>query len=230
MEEQATMSGAQDITDGVQDEPKGGDEVDKPKLISNEDHQRALSDMHKYKKGMKDLQDQIDIQNKKSKGAEEEALRKNNSYKTLYENKVKDFDDLSGKHKRFQEGFLDNEKFNAVRQEAIKAGMHDGALEDIERFNLDGVIVEQTDQGRVLVSGQSEWIAELKKMKPFLFKQADSPVFNGGGGASLPIRDTEITASDVVYLERKWKKTRTAEDRTKYELADKKFKENRKRV
>ena len=219
-------------TDGGANNDQVSDPVDdtsgsqEPKVISEADHQRALDDMHKYKKERVDLQAKLDDAEKKSKKVEEEGLRKNNNYKTLSERLQKEIDDKEAEHADFKQSYFDTKRYDAIEKEAIKAGMRDEALEDIGLFKLDGVEVEHTSAGRVIVNGSAEWVADLKKTKPYLFKQDGAPVFNGGG-ATPPIRDPkDVTAQDVNAARRKYKMSYSMQDKKVWHDLHQQFKQS----
>jgi len=218
MEEEKKV-GDQPSDVGDKDELKGNE----PKSVSLEDHKRALDDMHKFKSSAKELSDKVLNLEKQINEEKEKKLTESQNYKTLFEQYKQKYEDSEGKLSSFWKSYEKNEKHNAVKQIAIRSGMHDQALEDLDMFDLSGVEVERTDQGRFIIHGAENYVDQLKQKKPYLFKSKQTPNFNPGGGTES-LSNEKLTPQKVIELEEKWRKTRDPKDRVVYIEAVKRFK------
>lgn len=229
MELNKVESGALDSNGGAKAEQMVEPQIEEQqevKTVNWEDHQRVLSDMHKYKTDMKDLKAEAEKLRKDKKSQEEAELKRTNNWKTIAEQREEELNEVRGKLSNFEEGYIDNEKFNALRDEAVKQGMSPDAIPDLHLYGYDGVEVERTDQGRVIVHGAAEKIGEHKKARPYLFPSPGAPNFNSGG-ATRPIQELPLTPELIVNLERRARQTGKVEDRNEYLQALKRFKEAR---
>lgn len=226
MELQQNESGALDHQGGAGDGSQidlSGDETQEEKLIKWDDHQRALEDLHKFKSSHKKLEKQLDDFKSKFKKQEEERLAKEENWKTLAEQRAEELNKTREQLDNYKSSFYTDKKYSAVETFALKAGIRNEAIEDLSRLDLDGVEIERTDQGRVIVHGAEEFIERLRKTRPFWFKSDKAPQINPGSSLS-PIRDEDITPDYVVRLEHKYRRTRSPSDKEAWLSALNKFK------
>jgi len=166
------------------------------KTVPVEDHQRALRDMHAFKSQKKELE-------KKVQELEITNLEQKEDWKATSEVHKKRAEEFENKYSGLKDSIFDNEKYNAIRNLALKAGIREEAEDDLSLVKLSGVEVESTSEGRMIVHGADTFVEKLKQQKPHWFKSNDVPKFNSGGANTSPIQDRELTAAYMVQLERK---------------------------
>lgn len=173
------------------------------KPIRPEDHQRAINDMLKFKTQAQELAVRSQEYEAKLAQLEEDRLKATNDFKTMYEREKETRLNIEKEHKQFKEGYLFEQKFNAVRAAALKAGIRSEAEADLSLVKLDGVGLEATSSGRFLVHGADDYIEQLKKSKPHWFKSGEVPQFNSGGlNQSVPENKT-LNKDELYQLQKK---------------------------
>lgn len=220
--------GAQSTQVGDEGSSQNQDEIKpdaKPKVVAYEDHERALSDMHKYKKSVKELEDQKASYEKKLQEIQTSQLKEKEDYKTLAELREKERDDYKGRYDGLKNSVYQNHQMSAVKQEALKAGLRPEAVEDLELLDVDGVAVEMTNTGKVSVVGAKEFVEGLKNNRKHWFKST-VPNVNSGSG-SFSGSTSSFTAQEVGRLEREFKIKKTPESKAAYQNAFAKYKENK---
>lgn len=179
---------------GTNDENKGT-----PKTVSWENHQRALSDLHKFKK-------QVDDLGTKLGDMESQSLKEKQDFKSLYERETEKRKAAEEEVKKVKGWAVSTHRFAEIKSEAMKAGLLPNALSDLELIPQDNVEVEVTSTGRFLVNGAKDFVENIKKDRPHWFQNPKAPNVNsGGGGAAVPSGGSELSAHDVYQAERSWK-------------------------
>jgi hypothetical protein len=192
-------SGAPGATGGAGGEgDKKGDPPNQTKeTVSKEDHQRALDDMHRFKKKAADAEALLAAK-------ETEDATKSGNYQKLYETEKTKVLDL-GKQLKDVIGFnSDTHRLNEVKVAASAAGLRKEAVKDLELLDLSELPVELTSRNRYIVEGVGSFVESLKTTKPHWFQSSDAPRVNTGGGAPPPTPG-KITPLEVAQAERDYK-------------------------
>lgn len=161
------------------------------RTIGWEDHQRALEDMKKFKARSRELEEQLN-------NTETKHLEEKKNYKELYEREKRQREEWQGKYTGLSNSVVDNEKYNAVRAEAIKAGIINE--KDLDYLDLDAVQIERTDHGRAIVHGADTFVQGLIKERPYWFKNNEVPGFNAGGGPPPRVPEQKVEVVDEAYI------------------------------
>ena len=195
----------------MEDNQQGGAQTEEPvatseqpetkaeKLIKMEDHERALKDLHKYKSLAKDLDAKVNDFEARFSAIENDKLSAEGRKDELIEKYKKQLAEKDGKIQSISDSFFTTKKHDAVLAECKKLGLSDEG--DLSLLSFDGVEVEKTDQGRVIVHGAEEFAQELKKNKSHWFTSQSAPKVNTGGARKDPV-PTELTAAYMYKLER----------------------------
>lgn len=178
-----------------------------PKTVSWENHQRALTDLHSFKQKTRELEEKLG-------NIESDRLREKNDFETLYKNEKAKREQVEGDLKKMTNWTLHTQKFNAVKAEAVAAGLRKEAIPDLELLDLDDVKVETTDSGRFIVEGAKEKVEKLKATKGYWFQAGPPPTVNAGGtgagGGEAP-KSGLTKIEDVVKAERDFKAGRLSQ-------------------
>lgn len=173
------------------------------KTVSWENHQRALDDMHSFKKKVLELEAKLgDVESEKLKAA--------NNYQALYEQEKQKREQAEKKASDTLSWAANTQRFNEVKAVAQSKGLKKEALSDLEILDLDGIKVETTSTGRFIVEGAPEWVDKLKNDRPHWFGDLKPPGINsGGGGGGTPPGgggNAKVTVADLVTAEQHLKR------------------------
>lgn len=154
-------------TDGQSSAGSSGD------TVSKADHARALADLKRVKAELKAKQDA-------EEKAKEAKLRESNQWKELYEEKERKAKEAEERAERIQKSYLNERRFSAVKEAAIKAGLRDEAYSDLDLLDLESEVeIESTSTGRINVLGADKFIERLKAKKPHWFGSKNPPAVDG---------------------------------------------------
>lgn len=204
-DQDTSQSGAEGATGGAGGENQGDTQPQnqsqsndtQPEMVSRDAYEQIKKDLFKFKSEARDLRERISE-------AEKAKLKETENYKAYAETLEKERDEFRQKLQDFTSITLQDKKLSAVREAARKAGIREEALPDVELVDLDGVSVETTSTGRIMVDGADDFVKRLQKTRSHWFKSPTAPKVNGGGGA-MPPAPGKISASDVIQAERQWK-------------------------
>ena len=170
-------------------------------MVSKSELKKVLDDMMKFKKANQELQTQVKSYEQMAKEAEEKRLVEKEDYKNLYEQ----WKDKANKAVEEKNGLLkafeNDKKYEVIKRSAVKNGLRDEALDDLEYLDTSDVIIEKTDQGRINIIGADEFVDKLKERKPFWFNDSKAPTLNTSDG-SPGSRPKELSASDILKLQK----------------------------
>lgn len=195
----------------------GGDKGGSQDQVARADHERALADMHKFKKEAEKL--------RKEKDDEKAAkLKEEKRFEELAAAKEQEAKEAREEADRIKNSFLNEKKFSAVRLAAEKLGLRPEAVSDLEELDLDKVQVETTNTGKISVLGADKFAERLKTLKPHWFADKSKPNVNTNGTRVIEGGDGTVTIDDVIAAEKEGKK---ANDMTKYRELFKKYQQQR---
>lgn len=208
-EDQDKSRGASDKSGDDSSHEDGAD--DSKGMVSRADHERAMKDLHKFKtQAAEEATKRADLE-KQFKDLKSTVLKDKQDFKGLFESEQARSKELETKltgaldsKSQLEKDVHTTARFNAVHRAATALGLRKEAAEDLELVGMDGVGVERTDTGRILVSGAKEFAETLKKTKPHWFEAPKAPGFNPGGGGTPPGSGT-FGVNEFLKLEKDWK-------------------------
>lgn len=209
--------GAQSTNSGAEGTSQNQDTTQtdtKPRVVTYEDHERALTDLHRFKRAAKELEDKKLEMERKLSEIETKQLQEKEDYKTLAEKRLEQVNELTGKYEGLKSSIYTNHQMSAVKEEALKAGLRPEAVEDLELLDVEGVAVEMTNTGKVTVVGAKDFVDGLKNSRKHWFKP-QIPNVNSGSGSFTPATGS-VTAQDVGKLEREAQRKKTPESKAAY--------------
>lgn len=181
------------------DSSGGNNGKETPKTVSWENHQRALGDLHKFKKQVEELGTKLG-------DLESQSLKEKQDYKGLYEQSEQKRKAAEEEAKKVKGWAVSTHRFSEIKSEAMKAGLLPSAMNDLELLPMENVEVEVTSSGRFIVNGAKDFVESVKGERPHWFQKPGAPNVNGGGGGAPPGGDgKELTPHDVYMAERNWK-------------------------
>ena len=171
------------------------------KPIDLKAYEQTKNDMFKFKREAQEKEAKLAEMQAKLEELEKKGLEGSQQYKQLYENEANKRKELEGKYSELSTSLVKREKFSAVEQAAIKAGIRD--LSDIDGFDFEGVEIETTNTGRYRVIGAEDWIEGLKKNKPHWFKDASVANINNSTGNFDNKAPKKLSATEILELQKK---------------------------
>lgn len=173
-------------------------EENKPETVSKAEFDKVLGEMHKYKGQLKEI-------STASQAEKERLLREGNNFQELATLKEKEAQEYREKYDRLQNSLVDKEKYSALKDAAVKAGLKPEALSDLELVALDKVQIETTSTGRVNVIGVTQAIEGLKLSRPHWFGGAKTTV--SGNIPSVDGSAALVTPQELVKLSEEARKS-----------------------
>lgn len=179
-------------------EGKGGKKVP-AETVTREAHDKALADMHKYKKEAKELRE-------REEKAKTDKLKADNQWKELAEANEKKAKEADERSEKLQNSYLSDRKFNAARAACEKLGLRPEAVEDLDALDLGEITVESTSTGKINLLGAEKFAERLKTTKPHWFSDKEGPNVNTG---STRVRDSNgpVTAQQILKAEAEGRKS-----------------------
>lgn len=162
--------------------------VPEAKTVSMEAYKRSQDDMHKYKKQLREIE-------AAKKADELKVLKEKQDWQKIAELKEKEATEAREEKARLTKAVVSDKKMSAIREAAMKSGMLDSALDDIELLGWSDVEVETTSTGRINVLGAEDAVKRLKTLKPHWFGKSATKV-------NSKIPDVKDGKSDIVTLEK----------------------------
>lgn len=164
-------------------------------------YQKLIEEANRYKSESLTYKKELSSLSEKIKELQSDKAKLGNDWKSAYEMEKKAREEAETKQKGMMSAFERNEKYNALRAEALKLGIRPDAEDDLSRF-VDDVAVEWTTEGRAIPHGADTLAQKIKQTKPHWFKGLDVPKFNSGGG--IPVSsEKELTIQSILEVERK---------------------------
>lgn len=159
--------------------------------VSKVEFERVLSEMHKYKGQLREISTASQVE-------KERLLKEQNNWQELaqiHESRSKAAEERLN---MIQESLVNKEKFSALKDAAMRAGIKPEALSDLELVGLDKVQVETTSTGRVNVIGVSQAIDGLKLSRPHWF--GGSPTRVSGALPTVASTQGLVTEKELIKL------------------------------
>lgn len=137
------------------------------------------------------------------KAQEEKTLTEKEQWRELAERREKELNERILKDKQRDQAILEDKKSAALREAAIKAGIKQEALADLELIELSDCKAELSATGRVVVTGAQKAIDGLKTLRPFWFGTSAPNINSSAPGISTT---GQLTVQDLMKLEAEAKK------------------------
>lgn len=132
---------------------------------------------------------------------EENQLASQNNFKQLFENEKKKREFAEVESKKIKDSYVNGLKMSAVKEHAIKMGIQDPALNDLDLLDKSMVQAEFTSTGRVNVLGAQEFVENLKNERPYWFRQTSDVVINNQASNAV-VNKSEMAPLDILKLQR----------------------------
>ena len=127
-------------------------------------------------------------------------LERSNNFKALYEQEKSKRELAEQTAKRTRDTYIKDLKMKSIREEALKSGSHESAVDDLELLDHSLVEIETTSTGRYSVLGAKEFVDSIKEKRPYWFQDKTPPNINSGRPSGIP--KGEYSAEELLKLEK----------------------------
>lgn len=179
--------------------------------VSRKDHERAINDMHAFKKEALELKARLKVE-------EDNKLKEKEQWKELYEKAESERQKAEDHSKKLQESYINSQRFSALKSECQKLGILDSAARDLDMIDLEQVKFETTSTGRVNVLNAKEVAEDVKRTRPHWFGKPGVPSVNTSTPQVMGSGEA-MTYEQVMKLEQQWRKTKSLQDEQAYKKA-----------
>lgn len=166
--------------------------------VSKDVYENVMKDLHSTKSKYKELEEKIRSFEDEKENLKVKSLKEKEEWQKLAEIRENEAKELKKKLDTNAHTTSNYFKRSEVRQLAIKNGIRDSALEDIDLLPLDEVVVETTNTGKINVLGADKFVDRLRTTRPHWFQDKSDPKV----ATSTPstTKPSKVDAKDVVKL------------------------------
>ena len=172
---------------------------------------RVKDDLFKQKQRAQELEDE-------NKRLKEEKLRASKNWEEIAKMREQEAQEAKTRLKGYEDALVEKEKIMALRAEAIKAGIHQNSISDLDLLDFPEIDIETTSNGKIIVHGAAQAVAALKQKRPHWFTAKPASV-NPATPETISGTATKMTVSDVVKLQKVYQQNASKENKQKYEDA-----------
>jgi hypothetical protein len=174
-----------------------GDDED---AIPGEVYSQVKKDLFSQKEKNRQLQERLDA-------IEADKMKQSNQWKEFAAAKENEAKEWKEKYESLSGSRLENAKFQAVKDAALKLGLREEAVSDLESMEFKDIMVEETSRGRLIVHGAKAAAEKLKSSKSHWFSDPKVPVVNGSIPPVKAGADGKITLDELNKISAEAKKT-----------------------
>lgn len=179
----------------------GGTVNDQPEQVSKE-VEGYKTDMFKFKEKAKTLEAENLELKKLIEQSNLKSLEEKEDFKRLYEMQKEKAESLEQENKSFINSFVESKRLDAIRTEALKFGIKEEALNDLDLIDKSAVVVEKTDRGTVNVIGAKDFVDSLKRARPFWFNDGTPPTVNSAPPGNKIQEAKKLTPKEIIDLQK----------------------------
>ena len=153
-----------------------------------------------------------------------QGLKSKDDWKGLNEINEARANALEAENKQIKQAILNDAKYKVLTAEAVKAGINPASIPDLELLDFAEITTETLANGKAVVSGAAQAIANLKRQRPFWFT-GEVPNVNPNtpqGGSNPP--NGNVTLDMVLAAQGKYSASKSDSDKRAYEDITKKYK------
>lgn len=189
MSEDKTLNEGNEENEEIKVGPDATVKIEKPNSGSNF-----------YRQKITDVQGQLDQMKAENESLKTQQLTEKENFKELYELEKGKRVEAETKSKSIAENYFNGLKTTAVREVAIKSGILDEAISDINIKDNPLIQTETTSTGNVNIIGADDYIEQLKANKPHWFRKSGAPIVNNANPEA--VNPKTLSVDDIIKLEK----------------------------
>jgi len=176
--------------------------VNEPRVEEKADEQenKRLAGSSFYKQKLAEIEAEKQRLAQELEQERTQKLQEKENFKELWELEKQKRAEAEEKSKTIATNYFNGLKNSAIKQEALKAGILDTAIEDLDIIDNSMVEIETTDRGNASVLGAKEFVEALKEKKPHWFKKVGAPNINNAN--PMEAKHKELTPADLIRLQK----------------------------
>jgi len=196
-QENTTTENVNNVASGTTTENTTNEVVENTPVKTDNGLNKALSDLQKFKGQVKDLEAAAET-------GRLDKLREKEQWQDLSKEWQDKAEASEKRAETLEHSMIFDKKYSAVRELAIKSGLRNEALRDLELISLDDVEIEVTSTGRINVLNADAAVSRIKNSRPHWFGRSGNTI-----NANEPevVSGREVMYNDVVKAEVLAKKT-----------------------
>lgn len=161
---------------------------------------RQERDFLKWKQEARRLQEENETLRKGQAEAEKNALIAKENYKEAWEKERGERVQIEAKLADTKNAFFNGLKQQEIKAQAMKLGIRDEAINDLQYLDTSAVEVETTSHGNTNILGAREFVENAKKLRPYWFKETrNTNVNNSNPGVQ---EGTKLDGQGLLKLQR----------------------------
>lgn len=185
-------------------QPDGQDTKD-TKYVPQQTHDEVVQDLLKQKAKAKELAEKLSAFEKEKEDLGMKSLKEKQEWQKVAEAKEAEAAALKKKlddEKRVTTNYF---KRSELRQQALKAGIRENALDDLDLLPLEDITVETTSTGKINVLGADKSVERLKATRPHWFQDRTDPGVDGG--TPTVTKASAVSMKDILKLQKEGKQS-----------------------
>jgi len=109
---------------------------------------------------------------------EEEKMKAANQWQELADKYKREKEAVEKQHNDFRGYFVQEKKLETIKREALRAGIREEAIHDLDILDTSMVEIETTSTGKINVLNADQFVEGLKSSRPYWFKNQNAPNIN----------------------------------------------------
>jgi hypothetical protein len=179
------------------------DTQDEVKPVPKQVHDEVVQDLLKHKGTAKELEMKLQQIEREREQARLDGLKQKEEWQKVAQMKEKEAEELRQKLQKKDEMVSNYFKKSEVKAQAMKLGIRDQALQDLDLLPMDDVQLETTSTGKLNVLGADRYVEKLKTERPHWFTDKSAPQVDGG--VPSVSQGSTLNMSDVLKLQKEGK-------------------------
>ena len=196
-------------------------ETHQEEMVSKAELAKVLDQLHDLKRREKAAKTELESRDLQSMKDREE-------WQKIAELKEQEAAAANERANTLQENVTYATKYSAVKDAALKLGLRQEALADLDLVDLEDVLIERTSTGRTNVLGTEKFVQGLKASRPHWFGGNNLNI-NATNPQARQVASGEVTTESVHALYQKARSSGVKQDMVAYQTAHAELNKQRRR-
>lgn len=173
-------------------------------VVAKQVHDEVMQDLLRQKAKSRELEEKLQSLEGERENLKVKSLKDKEQWQKLAELKEREADDFKKQLESQKTTTTNYFKRSEIRQQAMKLGIRENALDDLDLLGYDDVQLETTSTGKINVLGADKFVERLKTTKPHWFNDRTAPnIDSASPGVTRP---SSVSVQDVLRLQKEGKK------------------------
>lgn len=154
-----------------------------------------------YRSKLNESSEQIDALKSKIEQMENDKLKSQNNYKSLWEKEKERADGYHNEVQKVKDSYISGLKESAIETAAIKHGIDPEYMHFLKGSSESEVQFETTSTGKVNILGADDFVERFKTQYPKMFMDKKMPTMNTSSGNYS--EQKQLTPDEILALQKK---------------------------